>query len=353
MNRSILSLGLCSLSILQFAFSQNADDGFPRVATLSPPTLNSMANDNRFALGASSGAHSFTDQTISGRYNGKILVMMFYSPWCPMCRSDAQVVSDAIISSFPVPAGSLFRKNLNNVDVATLLVSTESVGFDDAIRSFAASNRYTDWSLDSNFMRQLPRREGLYYYRGGLEERNQWVINDRRRLVVIDLTNNQRRIIANQENIDPGMPQTAAQILASINSVTATAPPQTFNAWASQFTFLTGFDTPSSDADGDGVRNLEEFFAGTNPISSSSGTVLNIVGPNAGLNQKLTFRRAKNISGVTAQHMVSTDLTSWTEVPSAQITSTIVDKGAYEEVTATYPAVSGGRAFYQLRLSQP
>jgi hypothetical protein len=96
------------------------------------------------------------------------------------------------------------------------------------------------------------------------------------------------------------------RLFAGTNA-TASTP---FDSWKAQFTFPPGQDNPQDDADGDGIRNVFEYYFGSNPMSAGSGgepveTTVNVSGQNY---PALTFIRSKTASGVTLLPQAATDL---------------------------------------------
>ena len=66
----------------------------------------------------------------------------------------------------------------------------------------------------------------------------------------------------------------------------------------------------------------------------------------------LTYRRSKGVTGVSATVQASGDLSSSWNTPSVQ--ESVVDKGTYEEVTATVTNPTGStKMFMRLRVTQP
>lgn len=126
----------------------------------------------------------------------------------------------------------------------------------------------------------------------------------------------------------------------------------TLSDWADQ-NGLTGVDAlPDSDPDKDGMSNLMEYYLGLSPNSSSgSGGMFSL---SRGLNNtvSLTYRRAKGVSGVSAEVQATGDLFSiW---GTSGVKETVVDKGTYEEVTATVTNAPGEtKKYMRLRVTAP
>ncbi len=101
---------------------------------------------------------TFANSTLDA-YEGKILVVMLMTPWCPFCQSNARAVGDGILDPFHATSrGSLRGKNNQGIEIDSLLLSTEPAAqWDSTNASFATSNAYEKWGLDANSQRQSPR----------------------------------------------------------------------------------------------------------------------------------------------------------------------------------------------------
>jgi hypothetical protein len=107
------------------------------------------------------------------------------------------------------------------------------------------------------------------------------------------------------------------------------------------------------DSDGDGKKNLMEYFMGLDPQVRNSGTLVSVRGDGNSSFLSLTYRKSKEITGVVGVVEWSTDLTTgnWS---SSDVRETSVDFGNYEERTASVPKVEGEvRKFLILRVTQP
>ena len=125
----------------------------------------------------------------------------------------------------------------------------------------------------------------------------------------------------------------------------------TLSDWAVQ-NGLTGADAlPGSDPDKDGMSNLMEYYLGLSPTTSSGGGVFTL---SKGSNNtvSLIYRRAKGVTGVSSAVEATGDLSSiW---GTSGVQETVVDKGTYEEVTATVTNTPGvSKMFMRLTVSQP
>jgi hypothetical protein len=107
------------------------------------------------------------------------------------------------------------------------------------------------------------------------------------------------------------------------------------------------------DSDGDGVKNLMEYFMGLDPKVQNSGSFVSVQRDGNSNFFSLTYRKSKEITGVVGAVEWSTDLASgnWS---SDGITETSVDFGNYEERTASVLKAEGEvRKFLILRVTQP
>ena len=128
--------------------------------------------------------------------------------------------------------------------------------------------------------------------------------------------------------------------------------PLTYLEWLA-FYNLSGLDV-DKDSDGDGIKNLMEYFMGLDPnLRDGAGLVTFQANPSEDF-ISLTYRRSKEISGVNGVVEWSSDLSgdNWS---SDGVTETPpVDHGSYEERTATVPKTQGEtRKFLILRVTQP
>lgn len=302
-----------------------------------PPS--SISTNQGFAV---RNGTTFADSTLTA-YEGKILVLMMMTPWCPFCQSNARAVGDGILDPFHAAArGALRGKNNHGIEIDSLLLSTEPAAqWDSTNASFATSNAFEKWGLDANAQRQNPRI-ALGYYRGGFpngvnsSNLYDWG-EDRRRVVVLNLVPNSashgyREIVINQNAFDSSDAPTAQ---ALINSILPAPVTTTFTQWTAGHAFPSGTSGPDHDPDRDGSVNLLEFFHGTHPLQAASRDP----GPTLvreGSSLKLVYRRAKNIGGFTLEHRTSDSLSGWQTMTSVvpRVTS---DLGTSEEVTVDLP----------------
>ena len=125
----------------------------------------------------------------------------------------------------------------------------------------------------------------------------------------------------------------------------------TYLEWLASYN-LSGVDM-DEDSDGDGVKNLMEYFMGLDPKVRNNGSFVSVhEDENTGF-LSLTYRKSKEITGVVAVVEWSTDLATgnWS---SDGVTETSMDFGNYEERTASVSKAEGEvRKFLILRVTQP
>lgn len=157
-------------------------------ANATPPAVGSISENQPFAR-ASESSPGFNATDLNAQ-EGRILILMMMTPWCPICQSNAQGVGSGLLAHFNNPTrGALRGKNDNGVPIESILLSTEESDAWDAVNtSFSTKNGFDHWGLDADTQRQNPRRL-LGYFRGGFinsSDLYDWG-NDRRRLVVLNL----------------------------------------------------------------------------------------------------------------------------------------------------------------------
>jgi thiol-disulfide isomerase/thioredoxin len=164
--------------------------------------VGSVSRNSGFAVNEGNG---FTASRLS-EHEGKILVLMFMTPWCPICQSHSSAVGDGILDHYNAPSRKKLRgKNAHGIPIESILLSTEPAAQWDTVNAqFSARNGFMRWGLDAKPDRSSPRTL-LGYFRGGFirsSDLYDWG-DDRRRLVVINLVRNSRthayrEIILNQ-----------------------------------------------------------------------------------------------------------------------------------------------------------
>ena len=126
----------------------------------------------------------------------------------------------------------------------------------------------------------------------------------------------------------------------------------TYLEWLAGYN-LSGVNV-DEDSDGDGIKNLMEYFMGLDPQVQNSGTFVSVQGDGNSNFLSLTYRKSKEITGVVGVVEWSTDLASgnWS---SDGVTDTLVrSEQNYEERKASVPKAQGEvRKFLILRVTQP
>ena len=125
----------------------------------------------------------------------------------------------------------------------------------------------------------------------------------------------------------------------------------TYLEWLASYN-LSGVNV-DEDSDGDGVKNLMEYFMGLDPQVRNSGSLVSVRGDGNSNFLSLTYRKSKEITGVVGVVEWTTDLATgnWS---SNDVTETSVDFGNYEERTASVPKAEGEvRKFLILRVTKP
>jgi hypothetical protein len=127
--------------------------------------------------------------------------------------------------------------------------------------------------------------------------------------------------------------------------------PLTYLEWLASYN-LSALNV-DQDSDGDGVKNLMEYFMGLDPKTRDG---VSLVAFQANPNEdfvSFTYRKSKEISGVSGVVEWSNDLSgnNWS---SDGVKETSVDHESYEERTATVPKTQGEtKKFLILRVTQP
>lgn len=128
--------------------------------------------------------------------------------------------------------------------------------------------------------------------------------------------------------------------------------PPTYLEWLAIYN-LSGVNV-DEDSDGDGIKNLMEYFMGLDPKVQNSGSFVSVQGDGNSNFLSLTYRKSKEITGVVGVVEWSTDLASgnWS---SDGVTDTLVrSEQNYEERKASVPKAQGEvKKFLILRVTQP
>jgi hypothetical protein len=323
------------------------------ITAQTQPAVGSISTNQSFAVQNGTG---FLDSNLDA-YEGSILVVMLMTPWCPICQTNSVAVGDGVIDHFNNRnRGNLVGKNANGIQIRSILLSTETASnFDNRNTTFSSSNAFQQWGLDANRSRTSPRVMLNYYSGLTINSTNlyDWG-DDRRRVVVLNLVRNSpshayRQIIINQ-NAFTSTDATSAQ--SAINAIKSAPVTTTFSQWTTSQTFPSGSSGPTADPDRDGISNVIEFFNGTDPlqaISQDRGPSLEI----SGAQVKLTYRRKKNISGLTLVHLWSTDLINWQTVNESGLNPTTVSLGETDQITVTVPRPGDSKCYYRLAITTP
>lgn len=288
-------------------------------AAETPLPVGSVSANQTFAVRNGS---SFVDTSLDA-YEGKILVIMMQTPWCPTCITNGAAVGSGILSHFNAPSRG--GKNQHGIEIDSVMLSVEPASqWDPTTSDLAATAGYEQWGLDANAQRQNPRVM-LGYYRGGFpggvnhSNLYNWG-NDRRRVVVLNLVRDSashayRQIVINQNSFDSSNYE-AAQGL--INAIKPAPLVTTYATWAAGFSFPSGESDPGDDPDHDGSPNGIEAFLGTHPRQGGSRSL-----PTAALNTsggnhlEYSFQRTQSVpSGLIIEVQVSSSLGSgsWTTI---------------------------------------
>ncbi len=185
--------------------------------------VGNIADDRSFAV--QSGGQ-LKNQTLAN-YDGSILVVMIYTPWCSICQSNASSAGLGLAQFYKNPTrGDLQNKNANGVPVRTLILSTEPTNFDSTISSFADTNGYSQWGLDANASRNSSS-DFISYFHGGLVTTSD--SSNRRRIVVLNLvkdspTHQYRQILINQNSYSSSENTSARSAINAVRPMTDAAP---------------------------------------------------------------------------------------------------------------------------------
>ncbi|MGB0991128.1 MAG: hypothetical protein ACPG32_01505 [Akkermansiaceae bacterium] len=244
-----------------------------------------------------------------------------------------------------------------------MLLSIESVPDSIGNPNPDADVRSSTWGFlvkgaDSKADRSTNLRHGFSYFSGENSASTPLALGSgrRRRLVVLQGVDGGLDSAGNpipqwEILLNTGQPNTTNMINV-INSVHPAPAAQTYDAWKTANNIPTSLSGPFQDADGDGDENIKEFFFHTNPVEETENSKP-VFAQAASSGHQITFRRAKNISGVEMRLAYSTDLVDWSaEIALTGSNTTVVDRGDYEEVTVALP-LSGTLRFYRIELTEP
>ncbi len=259
------------LSILLLALSAGA-------SLAGGPAVGDISSNRAFAVRSGS---SFVNKNFDD-YEGKILVVMEMTPWCPTCQSNAQAVGVGINTFFNASSrGTLRGKNDKGIPIETIMLSTEeAASWDDVNASFSSTNGYDQWGLDATAGRNNPRTM-LGYFRGGFiadTDLHAWG-NDRTRLAVINLVRNSashsyREIILNQNFFNSSQNTSARNAINAIQTAPViTIPNITTNPTS---TTIASGGTANLTIVATGTSPTFQWYIGnagttTNPISGATG----------------------------------------------------------------------------------
>jgi hypothetical protein len=185
--------------------------------------VGNIADDRSFSV--QSGGQ-LRNRTLAN-YDGSILIVMVYTPWCSICQSSARSAGLGLAEFYSNPTrGDLQNKNANAVPVRTLILSTEPTGFDSTISSFADTNGYSQWGLDADASGNSPR-DFISYFNGSLVETSDSA--SRRRIVVLNLmkdspSHQYRQILVNQSSYSSSDNTSARSAINAVRPASDAAP---------------------------------------------------------------------------------------------------------------------------------
>jgi hypothetical protein len=199
------------------------------IASANEIPVGDVAVNQTFAIRSGGQFQSVSLQS----YEGKIVIIMLMTPWCPFCQSNASAVGDGLLGHFNASSrGSLRGKNAQGIAIESVLLSTEEAAQWDSVNaSFASTNGYGQWGIDATISRSSPRR-ALGYFRGGFINSSNlynWG-EDRRRVVVLNMvrdsaTHEYREIVINQNSFSSSDSAAARAAIDAIQPETITNPP--------------------------------------------------------------------------------------------------------------------------------
>jgi len=136
----------------------------------------------------------------------------------------------------------------------------------------------------------------------------------------------------------------------------ANAGAPTFDQWTAQYTFPPGLSHPEDDADGDGIKNIFEYYFGSNPTDRASGSQpvsarVQVVGEDY---PAITFIRSKTATGISVIPQVSSSLL-FNDSLGSTLESVVAIDAQTERVTirSNVRLASQTAQFLRLQLSIP
>jgi hypothetical protein len=127
-----------------------------------------------------------------------------------------------------------------------------------------------------------------------------------------------------------------------------------FDSWVAGYPGLA--DTSATgDPDRDGIANMIEYYLGLRPDAhGSSGIIISNSAPGLPSTLSMIYTRSNGVNGVSGSVVWSSVLANTNSWTTNGVVETVVDKGDYEEVTATVTnAPDETRKFLRLRVTQP
>jgi hypothetical protein len=127
-----------------------------------------------------------------------------------------------------------------------------------------------------------------------------------------------------------------------------------FDSWVAGYPGLA--DTSATgDPDRDGIANMIEYYLGLRPDAhGSSGIIISNSAPGLPSTLSMIYTRSNGVTGVNGSVVWSSVLANTNSWTTNGVVETVVDKGDYEEVTATVTnAPDETRKFLRLRVTQP
>ncbi|MEM7385556.1 MAG: hypothetical protein AAF514_11485 [Verrucomicrobiota bacterium] len=217
----------------------------------------------------------------------------------------------------------------------SLVLSLESSGFDGSVQSFWTAHDYNGGGLDAIVEdgSRTEVRNGFSFFSGYPASRSPGSIGDRRRVVIINgLTDSSSHqpweILFNDSTYRSNQAEDVQALIDSVMPGGGSGGGNDFAAWSADQSFPDGLSGPNDDADRDGSANLQEFFAGTDPLFADGQSIQ--IQPMDGA-FGLSYRMANGLAGVTGRLASSSDLVEWTPLDSENIT--MVEGEATTEVT--------------------